>query len=69
VSGSGKIGIAGAQIVDQDQNLDQSLKTEAIPSDPSGHSPLPGILRSQAAKHLAALSGSTQLTTSDGRIG
>jgi hypothetical protein len=66
VSG-GKIGIAGAQIMDRDQDLDQSLKTEAIPSDPSRRRPLPGIQRIQAAKHLAALSGRTQLTTSDGR--
>jgi uncharacterized protein YueI len=35
--------------MDQDQKLDQSLKTEAIPSDTSGHSPLPIVLHSQAA--------------------
>lgn len=52
--------------MDQDQNLDQNPKTQAIPSDPSSHTPLPDILRSQAAKHLAALTGRTHLTTSDG---
>jgi hypothetical protein len=51
----------------QDQNLDQSPKLEAVPSDPSGYSPLPVILRNQAARHLAALSGSMQQTISGGR--
>lgn len=53
--------------MNQGQNLDQPLKTEATPSDSSGHNSVPGILRSQAAMHLAALAGITQLTTSDGR--
>jgi RepB DNA-primase from phage plasmid len=39
---------------------------QAIPSDPSSHTPLPVILRSEAAKHLAALSGRTPLTAPDG---
>ncbi len=42
------------------------LSPQAIPSDPSGHTPLPIIQRSEAAKHLAALTGRTQLTTPDG---
>jgi hypothetical protein len=39
---------------------------QAIRSDPSSHSPLPNILRSEAEKHLAALTGRTHLTASDG---
>jgi hypothetical protein len=39
---------------------------QAIPSDPSSHSPLPNILRGEAEKHLAALTGRTHLTASDG---
>lgn len=39
---------------------------QAIPSDPSSHAPLPSIPRSEAAKHLAALTGRMQLTTPDG---
>ena len=38
---------------------------QAIPSDPSSHSPLPDILRGEAEKHLAALTGRTHLTASD----
>ncbi len=53
--------------MDLDQHLDRGPKTQTISSDPSGHSPLPDILRNQAAKHLAAFPGRTQLTTSDGR--
>jgi hypothetical protein len=54
-------------IMDLDQNLDHGPKTQTISSDPSSHTPLPIILHNQAAKHLAALSGSPQLTTSGGR--
>ena len=39
---------------------------QAIRSDPSSHSPLPTILRSEAAKHLAALTGRAHLTAPDG---
>jgi hypothetical protein len=39
---------------------------QAIPSDPSSHSSLPNILRGEAEKHLAALTGRTHLTASDG---
>jgi hypothetical protein len=53
-------------IMDLDQNLDHGPKTQTISSDPSSHTPLPIILRNQAAKHLAALSGRADLTTSDG---
>jgi hypothetical protein len=39
---------------------------QATPSNPSNHCPLPKILCSDAAKHLAALTGRTSLTTPDG---
>jgi len=39
---------------------------QAIRSDPSSPSPLPNLLRSEAAKHLAALTGRRHLTTLDG---
>jgi hypothetical protein len=39
---------------------------QAMRSDPSSHSPLPNILRSEAAKHLAALTGRAHLTAPDG---
>jgi hypothetical protein len=38
---------------------------QAIPSGLTGQSPLPDILRSEAAKHLAALTGRRHLTTPD----
>jgi hypothetical protein len=57
----------GAMIMDQDQTLDQSPNALANSANPTDHTPLPVILRNQAARHLAALSGRTQLTTSDGR--
>jgi len=39
---------------------------QSIPSDLTIQSPLPNILRSEAAKHLAALTGRRHLTTPDG---
>jgi hypothetical protein len=39
---------------------------QATPAEPVSHSPLPNILRSEAAKHLAALTGRRHLTTPDG---
>jgi hypothetical protein len=53
-------------IMDLDQNLDLGPKTPTISSDPSSHTPLPIILRNQAAKHLAALTGQAHLTPRDG---
>jgi len=53
--------------MDQDQRLDQIPNAKVIPSNSSSHTTLPNVLRSQAARHLAALSGSTQRITSDGR--
>jgi RepB DNA-primase from phage plasmid len=53
-------------IMDQDQTLDQSPNAQAVSSDPTDDTPLPLILRSQATKHLAALSGRSQLIASDG---
>lgn len=48
-------------IMDQDQTLDQ--RPNALATDPPA---LPIILRSQAARHLAALSGRAHLATSNG---
>src|ERR1035437_1884044 len=48
-------------IMDQDQTLDQ--RPNALATDPPA---LPIILRSQAARHLAALSGREHPTMSDG---